>query len=453
MATEPPEPSGESPATETAVNWHGRMWRIAGPIILSNVSVPLLGIVDTAVMGHLPGPQYIGAVAVGAVIFHVVYWGFAFLRMGTTGFTAQALGAGDADEVRATLARALILAALLGAAAIVLQRPIAWAAFPLIQASPNVEPLADLYFSIRVWGAPAALANFAFLGWFIGIQNTHAALVLQIVMNGVNIVLDLWFVLGLGWGVEGVAIATLIAEVGAVVVGAVLVARNLRPIGGRWRRQLILDAGRIRLMMSLNRDMFIRSLCLMGSFAVFTAVGARIGDLVLAANAVLFNFQIFMAYALDAFAFAAEALIGNAIGGRDRARYRTAVRVTTLWAFLFALGFTAFYALAGTAIIDVITDIEDVRAAARDYLAWAIVLPLISIWSFQLDGIFIGATRGPDMRNAMVISAVVYVAALWALVPSLGNHGLWLAFSIFMVARAITLGALFPAIGRSIDNP
>jgi len=433
-------------------DWHRRVWRLAGPIILSNVSVPLLGIVDTAVMGHLPGPQYIGAVAVGAVIFHVVYWGMGFLRMGTTGFTAQALGANDADEVRATLARALIVAVLLGVALIAVQRPIAWAALPLINASPQVEPLADLYFSIRIWGAPAALANFAFLGWFIGIHNTRAALVLQIVMNGVNIVLDLWFVLGLGWGVEGVAIATLIAEVGAVVLGAALVMRNLRPMGGHWRRALILDAGRIRKMMSLNRDIFIRSLCLMGSFAVFTSVGARIGDVALAANAVLFNFQIFMAYALDAFAFAAETLVGSAIGAGDRARYRTAVRVTSVWALVFAAGFAVFYALVGASVIDAITDIEPVRAAARDYLPWAVVLPLISVWSFQLDGIFIGATRGPDMRNAMVLSALAYIAALAVLVPWLGNHGLWLAFTVFMVARAITLGALFPAIGRSIEN-
>ena len=433
-------------------DWHGRIWRLAGPIILSNVSVPLLGIVDTAVMGHLPGPQYIGAVAVGAVIFHVVYWGMGFLRMGTTGFTAQALGANDADEVRATLTRALIVAVLLGVALIAVQRPIAWAAMPLIKASPQVEPLTDLYFSIRIWGAPAALANFVFVGWFIGIHNTRAALVLQIVMNGVNIVLDLWFVPGLGWGVEGVAIATLIAEIGAVALGAALVMRNLLPIGGRWRRALILDAGRIRKMMSLNRDIFIRSLCLMGSFAVFTSVGARIGDVALAANAVLFNFQIFMAYALDAFAFAAEALVGSAIGAGDRTRYRTAVRVTSVWALVFAAGFAVFYAMAGASVIDAITDIEPVRAAARDYLPWAIVLPLISVWSFQLDGIFIGATRGSDMRNAMMLSTFAYIATLAVLVPWLGNHGLWIAFTVFMVARAITLGALFPAIGRSIES-
>jgi MATE family multidrug resistance protein len=433
-------------------DWHGRIWRLAGPIILSNVSVPLLGIVDTAVMGHLPGPQYIGAVAVGAVIFHVVYWGMGFLRMGTTGFTAQALGANDADEVRATLTRALIVAVLLGVALIAVQRPIAWAALPLIKASPQVEPLTDLYFSIRIWGAPAALANFVFVGWFVGIHNTRAALVLQIVMNGVNIVLDLWFVPGLGWGVEGVAIATLIAEIGAVALGAALVMRNLLPIGGRWRRALILDAGRIRKMMSLNRDIFIRSLCLMGSFAVFTSVGARIGDVALAANAVLFNFQIFMAYALDAFAFAAEALVGSAIGAGDRTRYRTAVRVTSVWALVFAAGFAVFYAMAGASVIDAITDIEPVRAAARDYLPWAIVLPLISVWSFQLDGIFIGATRGSDMRNAMMLSTFAYIATLAVLVPWLGNHGLWIAFTVFMVARAITLGALFPAIGRSIES-
>lgn len=433
-------------------DWHRRVWRLAGPIILSNVSVPLLGIVDTAVMGHLPGAQYIGAVAIGAMVFSVVYIGFNFLRMGTTGITAQALGANDADEVRATLARAVIVAVALGAALVVVQRPIAWVAFPLIDAQADVAGLADAYYSIRVWGAPAALANFAFLGWFIGIQNTRAALILQIAMNGINIVLDLWFVLGLGLGVEGVAYATLISEVGAVAVGVWLMGRSLPAIGGVWLGASILDGGRARRLFAINRDIFIRTVCLMMSFAVFTALGARLGVTVLAANAVLMNLQVFMSYALDGFAFAVESLAGAAIGGRDRRTFSTAVRVTTIWALIFSLAFTVFYALIGGFVIDAITDIAEVREAARLYLPWAVVAPLISVWSFQLDGIFTGATRGADMRNTMVISAAVYGVALAVLVPPLGNHGLWLAFMVLMVARAITLGVRYPAIARDLES-
>lgn len=433
-------------------DWHGRVWRLAGPIILSNVSVPLLGIVDTAVVGHLPGPQYIGAVAVGAMIFSVVYIGFNFLRMGTTGITAQALGANDPDEVRATLARAIIVAVVLGIALVVIQRPIAWIAFPLVDAGDNVESLADAYYSIRIWGAPAALINFAFLGWFIGIQNTRAALILQIAMNGINIVLDLWFVLGLGLGVEGVAYATLISEVGAVVLGVWLMGRSLPAIGGAWRRASIIDGGRARRLLAINRDIFIRTICLMLSFAVFTALGARLGVTVLAANAVLMNLQVFMAYALDGFAFAVESLAGAALGARDSRAFRAAVRATTIWALVFSLCFTAFYGLVGGYVIDAITDIAEVREAARLYLPWAVVAPLISVWSFQLDGIFTGATRSADMRNTMVISAAVYGLALAVLVPPLGNHGLWLAFMVLMVVRAITLGVRYPAIVRDLEG-
>ena len=436
----------------SAGEWHRHVWRLAGPIILSNVSVPLLGIVDTTVVGHLPGPQYIGAVAIGAMIFSVVYIGFNFLRMGTTGITAQALGAKDADEVRATLARAVIVAVVLGAGLVVVQRPIAWIAFPLVDAQADVAGLADAYYSIRVWGAPAALANFAFLGWFIGIQNTRAALILQIAMNGINIVLDLWFVLGLGLGVEGVAYATLISEVGAVALGVWLMWRGLPAIGGAWRGARIMDVARARRLFAINRDIFIRTVCLMLSFAVFTALGARLGVTVLAANAVLMNLQVFMAYALDGFAFAVESLAGAALGGRDSRAFRAAVRVTTIWALVFSVCFTAFYGLIGGYVIDAITDIAEVREVARLYLPWAVVAPLISVWSFQLDGIFTGATRGADMRNTMVISAAVYGLALVVLVPPFGNHGLWLAFMVLMVVRAITLGVRYPAIVRDLEG-
>lgn len=434
------------------VNWNRRVWRLAGPIMLSNVSVPLLGAVDTAVVGHLPGAHNIGAVAIGALIFSIIYWGFGFLRMGTTGLTAQALGSGDADQARAYLLRGLALAMVLGSCVLVLQGPLAWAAFSIIEASANVEPLAESYFSIRVWGAPAALANYAILGWFIGIQNTRAALALQVAMNGLNIVLDLWFVMGLGWGVEGVAWATLISEVGAVALGAWLVRRHAPAVGGRWRPALILDKERFRRLIAINRDLFIRTLCLQAAFVLLTALGARMGDVILAANAVLLIFHMFTSYALDGFAHAVEALAGSALGGRDRDEFRGVVRATSVWALVFSVGFAFAYAVLGVILIGAVTDVPEVRETALTYLPWAVVLPLLSVWSYQLDGIFIGTTRTVEMRNAMMVSLAVFVAATAVLFPLLGNHGLWLAFSGFMVARAVTLGLRYPALERSIGE-
>jgi len=432
------------------VNWNRKTWALAGPVILSNVSVPLLGIVDTAVVGRLPGPHYLGAVAVGALIFNVIYHGCNFLRMGTTGLTAQSLGARDTDEVRAWLTRAGLLAMAIGAGLIAVQIPILWASLEVISPGALVRPLTDTYFSIRIWGAPFALLNFALLGWFFGIQNTRAAFATQILMNGVNIVLDLWFVMGLGWGVEGVAWATLISEVSAVGLGIWLVAANLKRIGGHWHLGRAFDGGRLMRMLRVNGDIFIRSLCLQTTFVIITAFGARLGDVVLAANAVLLNFQMFSAYALDGFANAAEALAGEAVGAKDRNRFREAVKATSLWALAFGAAFTLFYLAVGTFLIDLLTTVEDVRRAARIYLPWVQVLPLISVWSFQLDGIFIGSTWTAEMRNGMAASLAVFAAVLFVIPAAMGNHGLWFTFCLFMGMRALTLGAVYPRLERGV---
>ena len=430
--------------------WHGRVWRLAGPMILANVSVPLLGAVDTAVVGHLPDAYYLGAVAVGAVVFTFIYWGFGFLRMGTTGLTAQALGAGDADEVRAALARAILIAVALGVVVLALQWPIAWVAFWLFEASAEVESLAQSYYGIRVWGAPAALANYAILGWFVGMQRVRAALGVQVFMNALNIVLDLWFVLELGWGVEGVAVATAISEYSAAILGLLMLRRMLAPLGGRFVRAQTLDRARIVRTLAINRDIFIRTMCLLIGFAYFTAIGARMGDALLAANAVLMNFLSIMAYGLDGFAHAAEALVGGAVGARDRKAFRAAVRVTTLWAALVAVLVVAAYGVLGTAMIAVLTGLPEVRALAADYLIWAVAYPAVAVWAYQLDGIFIGATRGPDMRNAMIVSLLVFVAATAVLVPMWGNHGLWLSMLIFAAARTLSMGVRLRAVERSV---
>jgi multidrug resistance protein, MATE family len=434
----------------SAGNSHGTVWRLAGPIILSNISVPLIGVVDTAVVGHLPGAHYIGAVAIGATVFSIVYWGFGFLRMGTTGLTAQALGSGDGDEVRAGLARGLVLAVVLGSIVLAAQAPLGWAAISLIAAGGPAADLADTYYSIRIWGAPAALVVYVFLGWFLGVRDTRAVLILQLVMNGTNMVLDLWFVFGLDLGVAGVALASLIAEVSAVAVAVLLARRPLARIAGRWRLDLVRQPDRMRRVILINRDIFIRTLCLISSFALFTALGARQGDTVLAVNAVLLQFQTFSAYGLDAFAHAVETLAGGAVGARDRPAFRAAVRTSTGWALGFALCFVVAYAALGGVIIDAITDIEAVRRAARDYMPWVVALPLVSVWSFQLDGIFLGATRAADLRNAMLISSAVYAVAALTLPLAFGNHGLWAALFVLMAMRTATLGSRYRRIERAV---
>jgi MATE family multidrug resistance protein len=432
---------------------HQRLWRIAGPIILSNVSVPLLGAVDTAVIGHLANPAYLGGVAIGAMIFNFLYWGFGFLRMGTTGFVAQAAGANDAAELRAILGRALLLAAAIALVLIAAQGPIGRLALGLTDGSAQVEASAASFFAIRIWSAPATLGNYVLLGWLLGMQRAKAALVLQLVMNTANVLLDVWFVIGLGWGVPGVAAGTALAEYVAAAVGLWMILRALPGHAG-WEGRRILDRARLLALLRVNRDIFIRTLCLIFAFAWFTQAGARLGDVTLAANAVLLNFQSIMAFALDGFAFAAEALVGGAIGARDRAAFQAAVRAAGLFSLVFAALFAAAYAAFGRWIVDLLTDIAAVRAVAYDYLPWLIASPLVSVWSFLLDGIYIGATRTVEMRNGMIIALACYLGAAAVLVPRFGNHGLWLAFTVLMAARAVPLALWYPRLLRGFaDRP
>jgi MATE family multidrug resistance protein len=429
-----------------------RVWRLAGPVIIANISVPLLGIVDTAVVGHLPEPHYIGAVAVGALIFSYIYWSFGFLRMGTTGFAAQAYGAGDGEEVRATLARALVLAAVIAAAILVVQGPILALAMTLIEGSAQVEAGASVYYAIRIWAVPAALANYVALGWLIGMHNARAMLGLQVFMNGLNIFLDIFFVMELGWGVEGVAWATLIAEYSAAVLAIGLVGRVLRTSPGRWRRGRILNAAKLRRTVAVNVDIFIRTIFLTTAFAYFTAQGAKLGDVTLAANAVLMNFFMLMAFGLDGFAFTAQALVGGAVGARDRATLRSAVVVSSLWAVGLALAYAAIYAAAGDLLVAILTDIPEVRDAAARYQLWVVLLPIVSVWGFQFDGIFVGATRTAEMRNMMAVSLAAFLVAAVTLLALMGNHGLWLALNLFMVVRGISLALYYPRLERSVQS-
>jgi MATE family multidrug resistance protein len=428
---------------------HRAILTVALPIMISNVSTPLLGIVDTGVVGQIPDPAYIGAVALGALVFNFVFWGFGFLRMGTTGLTAQALGAGDATEVRASLGRAALIAVVVGAALIALQLPMRELAFFLIDGSPQVEGLARSYYDIRIWAAPATLLNYALLGWFIGLGRARMALALQLVLNVTNIALDALFVLGLGLGVQGVALGTLLAEMAAAAVGLAIAARHLRGLGGRWEFAQLRAADRMGRTLAVNRDIMIRSAALTVAFAWFMTQSASQGDTTLAANAVLMQFVTFAAFFLDGLAFAAEALVGKAVGAADRVGLRAAMRMTTWWAVGVAAAACIVFALMGSGVIDMLTVDEGVRAMARIYLPWAVVTPLVSVWAFQLDGIFIGATRTAEMRNAMLVALPIFLFAWWLLTPLL-NHGLWAALYVLYAARAGTLCYYLPALMRSV---
>jgi len=360
--------------------------------------------------------------------------------MGTTGLVAQAHGAGDGGEVAAVLQRGLLIAGAAGLVLIAAQGPLIWAAFRLAPASAEVEALTRAYLDIRIWGAPATIAAYALTGWLIALERTRAVLALQLLMNGLNIGLDIWFVLGLGWGVEGVAAATLIAEMAGLGFGLWLCRAGLRRAGGR-----ILDALRLKRMAAVNGDIMIRSVLLQGAFTTFLFMSAGQGDVVLAANQVLMQFLTLMAYLLDGFAFTAETLVGQAVGARTPGKLHRAVRVSSGWAAGGAVVLALGFALGGPFIIDALTTSPEVRATARVFLPWAALSPLLGVASFQLDGIFIGATRTADLRNAMIVSVAGYALAVWALWPW-GNHGLWAAMSLLFVLRAVTLGALYPRL-------
>jgi len=424
---------------------HRRVLAIAAPIMLSNVSTPLLGAVDTAIVGRLPDPAYIGAVALGALVFSFVFWAFGFLRMGTTGLTAQALGAGDADELRAALGRALILGAGIGAALIAVQWPIGQAAFALLEGGAQVEMLAREYYDVRIWAAPATLINYALLGWFIGLGRAKIALLLQLALNVTNMALDGLFVLVLGLGVAGVAWGTLMAECVAAALGLAIAARHLSRLGGRWQRARLLERVAMTRTLAVNRDILIRSAALIAVFAWFVSNGARQGEVVLAANAVLMHFITVCAYFLDGLAFAAEALVGRAIGARDRAALLRTMHLTTGWAVAVAALASALLLAAGPWLVDLFTVDPLTRASARRYLPWAALAPLAGVWAFQLDGIFIGATRTPEMRNAMLLSLAIFLAGWW-LLQGFGNHGLWAALYVHYAARTATLLRFLPRL-------
>lgn len=421
-------------------NENRRIWHLALPIILANLSTPLLGMVDTAVMGHLPQAHYLAAIALGSMIFSFLFWGFGFLRMGTTGLTAQAAGREDSLQIRAILARSLLLATGLAGLLLLLHPLIGVLLFSWIEAGESALAEAQTYFAIRIWAAPATLVNYVLWGWFLGLHNSRVALAMTLLINGLNVLLDLAFVLGLGMRTEGVALASVLAEYAGMSLGLLLLRRRLRTLPHKPSWKAILCWQEMTALLRINGDLFIRTLLLLSALAFFTLQGARLGDLVLAANAVLMNFQMFMAYVLDGFAHAAEAVVGDALGRRDRHLFLKRLRITLVWSLGGAALFSLTYALGGMHLIHALTDLPEVRAMAGEHLLWVVLLPLLSVWSFWLDGIFIGATWGREQRNAMFLAVGLYLA-LWYLARPWGNHGLWLALMGLMAARGLGLGA------------
>lgn len=426
---------------------HARVFAIAGPAMLANLTTPLLGLVGTAVIGRLGEAYLLGGIAVSAIVFDLIFWLFGFLRMGTVALTAQALGAGEPAEQRAVLARALLIAAAIGLVLIALQAPLAAATFALMGGSDSVTEAAKIYFFLRIWAAPCALANFAVLGWLIGLARAGIALALQIVINVLNIALTIWLVLGLDLGIAGAGLAAAIAETAGLAAG-LMVAWRLIGDGHGLSAATVLERGKLLRMLAVNRDIMIRTAALIAAFAFFTAQGARAGDVTLAANAVLHNFMLIGSFFLDGMATAAEQLCGRAVGARDRTAFARAVRLVIVWGFAFGAALSAVLLVTGTALIDLMTTSPEVRAAARAFMLYAALAPVIGVGAYIYDGIFIGATWARDMRNLMVAALAIYLAVWWAL-SGFGNTGLWIAILTFLAARGVLQAVRYPALARA----
>ncbi|MCD1607060.1 MATE family efflux transporter [Stutzerimonas kunmingensis] len=426
---------------------HSKVWALAAPMILSNLSVPLVALVDSSVIGHLPHAHQLGAVAVGGSLYTLLVWVMGFLRMGTTGFAAQAAGRNDGGALRQILLQGLLLA--LGFALLlgVLGVPLKGAALQLMQPSAELDELTRDYFHTRLFGLPAALASYALIGWFLGTQNARAPLAILLTTNLINVALDLWFVLGLDWGVAGAARASVIAEWSGALLGLALTRKALARHPGRLDTRALGRWLSWRPLMAVNRDIFLRSLALQLVFFLVTVQGTRLGDATVAANALLLNGLLLTAHALDGLAHAVEALAGHAIGARNRDALQRVMVVAGGWSLLASVAFGLFFLLGGHLFIQLQTDIPEVRATALIYLPYLAALPLIAVWSYLLDGLFIGATRAREMRNSMLLAVGLTLPLGW-LLQGLGNHGLWLAFLSFMLMRGVCLGVLAQRLQR-----
>jgi MATE family multidrug resistance protein len=366
-----------------------------------------------------------------------------FLRMGTTGIAAQSFGAGDNDGLRVSLGQALIVSLVIACAILLLQAPVGRFAIALLGGDAETQQHATTYFSIRVWSAPGTLANYALIGWFLGLQNARVPLLIFLTINITNIVLDLLFVIVFGMKVDGVALASVIAEYSGLLVGGAFAIAALRSHEGHWPLARLTNLSAYKAFFSVNASLFVRSMALMFTFAFVTAQGARLGPAILAANAVLLNFQNLTSLGLDGLAHAAEAMVGKAVGRKDKDALQHTVRLTLKWSLIFAVGFTLTYLIAGPLIVRTLTDLPDVRKTAMAYLPWLIVSPVISVWCFLYDGVYVGMTRAREMRNIRVFSTFAVFLPAWYLTQSFGNHGLWFAFMLFFASRGIGMHVVY----------
>ena len=436
----------DSPPPQSKVTT-AQVFAIAGPAMVANLTTPLIGIVSTTAIGRLGDATLLGGVAMASVLFDCLFWLFAFLRMSTVAFTAQSIGAGEKRELRAILVRGFIVAAVIGTALIALQIPLAAVLLGAMGGSEGVTRAAKTYFTIRIWSAPLALANYVVLGWLIGQARAKLALTTQIAINVINMAATVVLVLVLDAGIAGAAIAAVIAEAAGVLLG-ILIAYRLT--GGKIDidRATLFDREKLKHMLAVNRDIMIRTASLIAAFLFFTAQGARAGDVTLAANAVLNNFLLISAFFLDGLANAAEQLCGRAYGARDRTGFAGAVRLVIVWGFAFSLAVTAVFALFGPSLIDMMTASAEVRHAARNFLLYVILAPLLGVFAFAYDGIYIGATWARDMRNLMVLSLGIFLAA-WLALRSYGNAGLWGALLFHYAARGGLQALRYPALFKA----
>ncbi len=420
--------------------------RIALPAIVSNITVPLLGLADTAIVGHLGTSAYIGAIAVGGMIFSVVYWLFGFLRAGTSGFASQAQGAGLGNDVAASLYRSAFLALLISALILICRHPLGELAFFLVDASSEVEAAARLYFGICIWGAPAVILLYAFNGWFIGLQNTTVTMFVSLVQNVVNIVASLFFVYVLGMQVAGVALGTVLAQYAGLVMAIVLWLEKFARYRHAGPLVHIFSVRRLLGFLRVNRDIFLRTLCILSVTSFFTAAGARQGSLVLAANAVLLQFFYLFSYFMDGFSNAGEALAGHYVGARNVRQFKITVHGLFKWGVAVAAAFTVVYAVLGDFLLSVLTNDADVLLLASGFSPWIVAVPFAGFAAFLWDGVFIGTTSTGRLFLSMLLATGIFFLAYGLFFPLFGNHGLWLAFCLFLLTRGLVQSLFYPAV-------
>lgn len=414
-----------------------RILHIAIPSIISNITVPLLGLIDVTIVGHLGSASYIGAIAVGGMLFNMIYWIFGFLRMGTSGLTAQAYGAHDLKEVTRILLRSTGISLMLALALLILQYPIRLIAFELIDTSAEVQQLATLYFHICIWGAPATLGLYSFSGWFIGMQNSRFPMFIAITQNIVNIVASLLFVFVFGMKVEGVALGTLIAQYAGLFMAYLLWLRYYRPLRKYISRKQPFTHDAMKRLFQVNRDIFLRTLCLVAVTVFFTSTGAAFGDVVLAVNTLLMQLFTLFSYIMDGFAYAGEALTGKYIGAGNRQELRRTIRHLFGWGIALSLAFTLLYGIGGKEFLGLLTNEQSVISASGDYFYWVLAIPLAGFAAFLLDGICIGATSTHIMLKAMVVASGSFFLIYYSLHNVLHNHALWLGFIVYLALRGI----------------